>query len=176
MSKGMVVQSGGCTTPAFLNFGGRCYVGMGHTYEACETFDTNRIYHGEFGCNQKTPYKEGEVWLRCARGVQVAHFTLHHRGCILVLPSTWAKRVPRAGGTMGRLSTTQCIHLPTYLPTYLVVQGLKDVHDGLSRQPCRVLILRVQSKGPRGSWTLGSFSAFHCWSLPASQHSVGEYC
>ena len=35
------------------------------------------------------------VLVRCARGVQVAYFTLHHRGCTLVSPSTWAKRVPR---------------------------------------------------------------------------------
>ena len=42
--------------------------------------------------------KEGgemKVWVRCARGVQVAYVTLHHRGCTLVLPSTWAKQVPR---------------------------------------------------------------------------------
>ena len=45
----------------------------------------------------KTTKKEGEmkVWVGCARGVQVAYVTLHHRGCTLVPPSTWAKRVPR---------------------------------------------------------------------------------
>ena len=36
-----------------------------------------------------------KVWVWCARGVQVAYVTLHHRGCTLVPPSTWAKRVPR---------------------------------------------------------------------------------
>ena len=36
-----------------------------------------------------------KVWVRCARGVQVAYVTLHHRGCTLVPPSTWAKRLPR---------------------------------------------------------------------------------
>ena len=36
-----------------------------------------------------------KVWVLCARGVQVASVTLHHRGCGLVPPSTWAKRVPR---------------------------------------------------------------------------------
>ena len=36
-----------------------------------------------------------KVWVRCARGVQVAYFTLHHTGCPVVSPSTWAKRVPR---------------------------------------------------------------------------------
>ena len=35
-----------------------------------------------------------KVWVGCARGVQVAYVTLHHRGCTLVLPSTYAKRVP----------------------------------------------------------------------------------
>ena len=42
--------------------------------------------------NQK---KEGEMKasVRCARGVQVAYFTLHHTGCTLVSPSTWAKQV-----------------------------------------------------------------------------------
>ena len=34
------------------------------------------------------------VWVWCARGVQVAYVTLHHRGCTLVPPFTWAKRVP----------------------------------------------------------------------------------
>ena len=45
----------------------------------------------------KTPKREGEmkVWVRCARGVQVAYFTLHHSGCTLVSPSSWAKQVPR---------------------------------------------------------------------------------
>ena len=45
----------------------------------------------------KTTKKAGEmrVWVRCARGVQVAYFTLHHTGCTLESPSTWAKRVPR---------------------------------------------------------------------------------
>ena len=37
-----------------------------------------------------------KVQVRCARGVQVAYVTLHHRGCTLVPPSTWAKRVRRA--------------------------------------------------------------------------------
>ena len=39
-----------------------------------------------------------KVLVRCARGVQVAYFTLHHTGCTLVSPSTWAKRVPREAG------------------------------------------------------------------------------
>ena len=39
-----------------------------------------------------------KVWVGCARGVQVAYVTPHHRGCTLVPPSTWAKRVPRGGG------------------------------------------------------------------------------
>ena len=34
------------------------------------------------------------VSVLCARGVQVVSFTLHHTGCTLVWPSTWAKRVP----------------------------------------------------------------------------------
>ena len=42
---------------------------------------------------------EMKVWVGCARGVQVAYVTLHHRGCTLVPPSTWAKRVPRAHTT-----------------------------------------------------------------------------
>ena len=37
-----------------------------------------------------------KVWAGCARGVQVAYVTLHHRGCTVVPPSTWAKWVPRA--------------------------------------------------------------------------------
>ena len=47
----------------------------------------------------KTTKKEGEmkVWVRCARGVQVAYVTLHERGCTVVPPSTWAKRVPGVG-------------------------------------------------------------------------------
>ena len=36
-----------------------------------------------------------KVWVRCARGVQVAYVTLRHRGCTVVPPATWAKRVPR---------------------------------------------------------------------------------
>ena len=36
-----------------------------------------------------------KVLVQCARGVQVAYFTLHHTGCKLVSPSTWAKRVPK---------------------------------------------------------------------------------
>ena len=36
-----------------------------------------------------------KVLVRCARRVQVAYFTLYHRGCKLVSPSTWAKGVPR---------------------------------------------------------------------------------
>ena len=36
-----------------------------------------------------------KVCVACATGVQVAYVTLHHRGCTLVPPSTWAKRVPR---------------------------------------------------------------------------------
>ena len=45
----------------------------------------------------KTTKKEGEmkVLVRCARGVQVAYFTLHHTGFALVSPSTRAKRVSR---------------------------------------------------------------------------------
>ena len=35
------------------------------------------------------------VVVACVRGVQVAYVTLHHRGCTLVPPSTWGKRVPR---------------------------------------------------------------------------------
>ena len=60
------------------------------------------------GGHPKTTKKEGEmkVWVGCARGVQVAYVTLHHRGCTLVPPSTWAKRVPRVG----------CA-LRSYLPT-----------------------------------------------------------
>ena len=38
-----------------------------------------------------------KFWVGCARGVQVAYFTLHHRGRTLVSPSTWAKRLPMAG-------------------------------------------------------------------------------
>ena len=38
-----------------------------------------------------------KVWVGCARGVQVAYVTVHHTGCTLVPPSTWAKRVPRVG-------------------------------------------------------------------------------
>ena len=73
---------------------------MGHTYEVCErlvSYYTNRMCHRGFGCNRKPPKTmvEMKVWVRCARGVQVAYFTLHHRGCTLVLPSTWAKRVRR---------------------------------------------------------------------------------
>ena len=47
----------------------------------------------------KNTQKKGEmkVWIRCARHVQVAHFTLHHRGGTLLLLSMWAKRVPRVG-------------------------------------------------------------------------------
>ena len=36
-----------------------------------------------------------KVSVRCARGVQVAYFTLHHTGCTLLSPSTWAEQVPR---------------------------------------------------------------------------------
>ena len=51
----------------------------------------------------KTAKKEGEmkVCVGCAIGVEVAYVTLHHRGCTLVPPSTWAKRVPRVGGERG---------------------------------------------------------------------------
>ena len=31
-----------------------------------------------------------KVWVRCARGLQVAYFTHHHPSCTLVSPSTWA--------------------------------------------------------------------------------------
>ena len=34
------------------------------------------------------------VGVRCARNVQLAYVTLHHRGCTLVPPSTWANPDP----------------------------------------------------------------------------------
>ena len=45
----------------------------------------------------KNTKEEGEMklWVRCARGLQVVYFTLRHRGCTIVSPTTWAKRVPR---------------------------------------------------------------------------------
>ena len=46
-----------------------------------------------------------KAWVRCARGVQVANVTLHHRGCTLVPSSTWAKRVPRGAGRPTRHAT-----------------------------------------------------------------------
>ena len=67
-----------------------------------------------------------KVLVGCARDVQVAYVTLHHRGCTLVPPSTWAKRVPRvpvrhSGNASGNhwAPLHDRVHPPTYLPTYL---------------------------------------------------------
>ena len=54
-----------------------------------------------------------KVWVGCARGVQVAYVTLHHRGCTLVPPSTWAKRVPRVEASLVPPPYTRFIRLCT---------------------------------------------------------------
>ena len=68
---------------------------MRHVRALCH--NTEKSMPWEILLQPKTPKKEGEMKVRvqCARGVQVASFTLHHRGCTLVSPSTWATRVPR---------------------------------------------------------------------------------
>ena len=62
-----------------------------------------------------------KVWVRCVRGVQVAYVTLHHRGCTLVPPSTWAKRVPRVVTAIG--------HDKRALHTAVHLHDLQAQHD-----------------------------------------------
>ena len=81
-----------------------------------------------------------KVWVRCARGVQVAYGTLDHRGCTLVPPSTWAKRVPREASSTGSAA-------PAPAPRATTHQGSNAVGKRLQ--------LRLLSDALTGEWQNG---------------------